>query len=154
MSMKSKLESAYAKALTGTFKVINPIKKTIKKTECEVHLYIQENALEILNCNGYSDEYKLFKEYKSKIDEGLVWADQDFKCYHHFYNPKEEKGMYGYDDNGNLITYSNIMSCDYTLPDVTGLKVSAVDRTGTTISWNKLDVAAGIVVTPEAVLRP
>ena len=97
--MKSKLESAYAKALTGTFKVINPIKKTIKKTECEVHLYIQENALEILNCNGYSDEYKLFKEYKSKIDEGLVWADQDFKCYHHFYNPKEEKGMYGYDDN-------------------------------------------------------
>ena len=32
MSMKSKLESAYAKALTGTFKVINPIKKTIKKT--------------------------------------------------------------------------------------------------------------------------
>lgn len=43
--MKSKLESAYAKALTGTFKVINPIKKTIKKTECEVHLYIQENAL-------------------------------------------------------------------------------------------------------------
>lgn len=30
MSMKSKLESAYAKALTGTFKVINPI-KTIKK---------------------------------------------------------------------------------------------------------------------------
>ena len=92
MSMKSKLESAYAKALTGTFKVINPIKKTIKKTECEVHLYIQENALEILNCNGYSDEYKLFKEYKSKIDEGLVWADQDFKCYHHFYNPKEEKG--------------------------------------------------------------
>ena len=29
--MKSKLESAYAKALTGTFKVINPIKKTIKR---------------------------------------------------------------------------------------------------------------------------
>ena len=29
--MKSKLESAYAKALTGTFKVISPIKRTIKK---------------------------------------------------------------------------------------------------------------------------
>ena len=53
MSMKSKLESAYAKALTGTFKVISPIKRTIKKTKCEVHLYIQENALEILNYNGY-----------------------------------------------------------------------------------------------------
>lgn len=97
--MKSKLESAYGKALTSTFKVVSPIKRTIKKTECEVHLYIQENALEILNINGYHDEFKLFKEYKSKMNEGLVWADQDFKCYQHFYNPKEEKGMYGYDEN-------------------------------------------------------
>ena len=31
--MKSKLESAYAKALTGTFKVISPIKRTIKKNK-------------------------------------------------------------------------------------------------------------------------
>ena len=30
-------------------------------------------------------------------------ADQDFKCYHHFYNPKEEKGMYGYEDNALTI---------------------------------------------------
>ena len=104
--MKSKLESAYAKALTGTFKAISPIKRTIKKTECEVHLYIQENALEILNFNGYYNEYKLFSEYKTKINEGLVWADQDFKCYHHFYNPKQEKGMYGYDDNALTIARS------------------------------------------------
>lgn len=54
--------------------------------------------------------------------------------------------LYGYDDNGNLITYSNIMSCDYTLPDVTGLKVQQWHRTGTTISWNKLDAADGYVV--------
>lgn len=104
--MKSKLESAYSKALTGTFKVISPIKRTIKKTECEVHLYIQENALEILNYHGYNEQYKLFKEYESKINEGLVWADQDFRCYHHFYNPKEKKGMYGYDDNALTIARS------------------------------------------------
>ena len=97
--MKSKLESAYAKALTGTFKAVSPIKRTIKKTECEVDIYIQNNALEILNHNGYISEWNLFNEYKSKINEGLVWADQDFKCYHHFYNPREEKGMYGYEDN-------------------------------------------------------
>lgn len=97
--MTSKLESAYAKALTGTFKVISPIKRTIKKTECEVHLYIQENALEILKLNDYNEEYELFNKYKSKINEGLVWADQDFRCYHHFYNPNEEKGIYGCDDN-------------------------------------------------------
>ena len=55
--MTSKLESAYSKALSSTFKVVSPIKRTIKKTECEVHLYIQENALEILNINGYKDEF-------------------------------------------------------------------------------------------------
>ena len=109
--MKSKLESAYAKALTGAFKAISPIKRTIKKTECEVHLYIQENALEILNHNDYNDEYKLFKKYQDKINEGLVWADQDFKCYHHFYNPKEQKGMYGYDDNALTVARSYYLKC-------------------------------------------
>ena len=44
MSMKSKLESAYAKALTGTFKVINPIKKTIKKLNVK-YTYIYKKIL-------------------------------------------------------------------------------------------------------------
>lgn len=106
MSMTSKLESAYSKALSSTFKVVSPIKRTIKKTECEVHLYIQENALEILNINGYKDEFNLFKEYRLKINEGLVWADQDFKCYHHFYDPRAEKGMYGDEDNALTVARS------------------------------------------------
>ena len=104
--MTSKLESAYSKALSSTFKVVSPIKRTIKKTECEVHLYIQENALEILNINGYKDEFNLFKEYRLKINEGLVWADQDFKCYHHFYDPRAEKGMYGDEDNALTVARS------------------------------------------------
>ena len=50
--MKSKLESAYAKALTGTFKVINPIKKTIKKTN--------------IKKNNYNPKYKLIEIMKRK----------------------------------------------------------------------------------------
>ena len=52
------------------------------------------------------DEYKFFKDYLTKINEGLVWADQDFKSYHHFYNPKEEKGIYGYDENALTVARS------------------------------------------------
>ena len=97
--MKRKIEKVYAKALTQTFKAINPIKKSIITTDCEVHLYIQDNALKTLLEYDYIEEYELFSRYIEYIDKGLVWADQDFKSYHHFYNPMEEKGMYGYDDN-------------------------------------------------------
>jgi len=106
MAMKKKLESAYATALASTFKAVNPIKKSIIKTTCEVHLFIQENSIDILKNEGYENEYKLFKEYLPQINQGLVWADQDFKSYHHFYNPKEGKGKYGYDDNAMTVAKS------------------------------------------------
>ena len=42
--MKSKLESAYAKALTGAFKAISPIKRTIKKLNVK-YIYIYKKML-------------------------------------------------------------------------------------------------------------
>ena len=77
--MKKRLENVCSTALSGTLKVVNPIKKTIIKTDCEVHLFIQKNALDILKDNKYINEYNLFIEYSSQINRGLVWADQDFK---------------------------------------------------------------------------
>lgn len=97
--MRKRIENVYGNVLTNTFKVVNPIKKTIINTDCEVHIFIQLNALEILKNEGYYREYIFFKTYISQINKGLVWADQDFKCYHHFYNPKEERGKFGYDEN-------------------------------------------------------
>lgn len=106
MSVKKRLENAYSTALKGTFKVVNPIKKTIIKTDCEVHIFIQESAMDILMNNGYQKEYKLFNEYLSHINKGLVWADQDFKSYHHFYNPNENKGKYGSDESALIVAKS------------------------------------------------
>lgn len=102
--MKKKIEKVYATALTKTFKVINPIKKSIITTDCEVHLYIQQNALDILKNEGYDVQYELFKLYLPQINQGLVWADQDFKSYHHFYNPKNKKGKYGYEENALILS--------------------------------------------------
>ena len=104
--MKKKIENAYATALKSTFKVVNPIKKSIIKTTCEVHIFIQESAMDILKNSHHESEYKFFKEYLPQINQGLVWADQDFKSYHHFYNPKEGKGKYGYDDNAMTVAKS------------------------------------------------
>ena len=101
--MKKKIENAYASALRGTFKVVNPIKKSIINTTCEVHLFIQNNALDMLKNSGYKNEYRFFKEYLTQMNQGLVWADQDFKSYHHFYNPIEGKGKYGYEENAMTV---------------------------------------------------
>ena len=84
--MKDALENVYAAALSNTFRIVAPIKRNIVKTDCEVHLFIQEKALNILKVNGYENEYNFFKIYMPQINKGLVWADQDFKCYHPFYN--------------------------------------------------------------------
>ncbi len=97
--MKRKIEKVYAKALTGTFKAVNPIKKSIIKNDCKIHLHINQDALDILNMYGYEEEYEFFLKHIHNVNRGLVWADQDFKSYHHFYNPKERRGMYGYEDN-------------------------------------------------------
>lgn len=104
--MKKKIENVCSTALQGTFKVVNPLKKTIITTDCEVHLFIQQNALDILKNNGYEREYNLFKEYSHQINKGLVWADQDFKSYHHFYNPKEKKGKYASETNALMVAKS------------------------------------------------
>ena len=97
--MKKRLENVCSTALSGTLKVVNPIKKTIIKTDCEVHLFIQKNALDILKHSQYIDEYNLFIKYLPQINRGLVWADQDFKSYSHFYNPRESKGLYASEYN-------------------------------------------------------
>ncbi|MEF9990975.1 MAG: zinc dependent phospholipase C family protein [Romboutsia sp.] len=102
--MKKKLENAYGTVLSSTLKAVNPLKKNIITTDCEVHIFIQENALDILKNNGYRKEYRFFKEFLPYINKGLVWADQDFKSYHHFYNPKKERGKFGYQDNALTVS--------------------------------------------------
>ncbi len=93
------IERAYGKVLKGTFRAINPIKKGVIKTDCKVHIKIQSHSLDILRMYGYDKEYDFFNKYIKYINKGLVWADQDFKSYHHFYNPDIKKGMYGYSEN-------------------------------------------------------
>lgn len=97
--MKNPLENTYSATINGTFKVLNPFKKVIIKTNCEVHKFIQKNALDILYQYGYKSEYNFFIEYVLDINKGIIWADQDFKSYYHFYNPNYPKNKFGSNDN-------------------------------------------------------
>lgn len=91
----SLLESTYGGFLRISFAMLNPLKRSVIKTQCQVHKFINLVALQILKNDGYIKEYSLFDEYINSINEGAVWADQDFKSSAHFYNPYTNKGLYG-----------------------------------------------------------
>ena len=103
--MKDRLEVICGKLISQTFRVINPIKKKIINTDCEVHLFIQKNALDVLKKEGFEKKAQFFNKFEPYINEGLVWADQDFKSYFHFYNPQIKRGMYG--NSTNAMTLAN-----------------------------------------------
>lgn len=81
--------------LKTVFGIANPVKKVIIKTQCEVHKFINVQAVSLLKNEGYIKEHAFFAEYIAEINDGAVWADQDFKSTSHFYNPYKKKGLYG-----------------------------------------------------------
>jgi phospholipase C len=91
----SLLERSYDTLLKAVFGISNPVKKSIIKTQCKVHKFINIHALNILRNDKCEREYNFFLSYIEDINKGAVWADQDFKSTHHFYNPYRKKGLYG-----------------------------------------------------------
>lgn len=89
------IERSYSFVFRNVLKAVNPLKKKVIKTECEVHQFINNQALNILKNDGFKEEYALFLDYIDLINKGTVWADQDFKSSNHFYNPYNGKGLYG-----------------------------------------------------------
>ncbi|MEW9121850.1 MAG: zinc dependent phospholipase C family protein [Thermotaleaceae bacterium] len=89
------LENAYGSILKTSFLVLNPLKRAVIKTQCKVHKFINIQALKILKQDGHIKAYEFFGTYIMDINDGAVWADQDFKSSGHFYNPYIKRGMYG-----------------------------------------------------------
>lgn len=96
--MRERIEKTYGSALRGVMYTVNPIKKKIIKTHCTIHKFLNLQAIAILKNEGYVKEYEFFKEYIIPLNEGVAWADQDFKSSNHFYHFNKGKGLYGFSD--------------------------------------------------------
>jgi phospholipase C len=96
--MRERFEKTYGKTLRGMMYAVNPIKKKIIKTHCTIHKFINMQAIEILRNEGYLKEYEYFKNHIKPLNEGVSWADQDFKSSNHFYHFSRGKGLYGFSD--------------------------------------------------------
>ncbi len=99
--MAGRFEKTYGKAFKYVLFIINPFKKKVIKTECQIHKFINEQALEILKNDRYLDAHYLFCDYIVDLNAGVVWADQDLKSSNHFYSPTKDKGLFG---NSNALS--------------------------------------------------
>lgn len=90
-----RIETIYNRVLSGVFTLANPIKKSVKRTECKVHICINYYALDAIINEKLLSQYNLFNAYIDNINEGAVWADQDFRSSNHFYNPFKKRGLFG-----------------------------------------------------------
>lgn len=93
--MSAIIEKSYSYLYKKIVTAVNPLKKKVIKTECIVHRFINNQAIEILRNDKHEELYAVFSKYIDDINEGVVWADQDFKSSNHFYNPNTKKGLYG-----------------------------------------------------------
>jgi len=94
--VKNKIEDTYGKTLRRLMITVNPIKKKIMKTHCIVHKFINIQAIEILKNKGYSEVHSFYKGYIKELNNGVTWADQDFKSSNHFYHHTKGTGLYGF----------------------------------------------------------
>ncbi|MBU5592825.1 zinc dependent phospholipase C family protein [Clostridium sp. MSJ-4] len=95
---KNKFEFTYGKALHGIMFAVNPLKKLVLKTHCIVHKFINIQAIQILNNDGYVEAGDYYRDHIKPLNEGVTWADQDFKSSNHFYHVTKGKGLYGFSD--------------------------------------------------------
>lgn len=96
--MRERFEKTYGNTVRGMMYAVNPIKKKIIKTHCTIHKFINIQAVEILKNEGFIKEYEYFKTHIKPLNEGVSWADQDFKSSNHFYHFSKGKGLYGFSD--------------------------------------------------------
>ncbi len=113
------IEKSYGYLYKKVVKAVNPLKKKVVRTECIVHKFINNQALEILKKDGHENIYRMLSKYAVNINEGAVWADQDFKSSNHFFNPNTKRGLYG-NSNAKIecLSYYNRAIREYMAGDV------------------------------------
>lgn len=57
------------------------------------HLFLNEQAVIILQNDKRKETYNIIKSYRPYIDLGNLWADKGWKCFAHYYRPENGKGI-------------------------------------------------------------
>jgi phospholipase C len=104
MYKQGAIEKTYGKLFRYATIAINPFKKVVIQTECQIHKFINFKSLDILKNDNFEEANTFFSDFIVQLNEGAVWADQDFKSSGHFYSPIKNKGLFGNKDALSLAT--------------------------------------------------
>ncbi|MBP2625299.1 MAG: phospholipase nuclease [Firmicutes bacterium] len=72
----------------------DPALQLIDRSYCITHQYCNDQALAILRENGFIHEVMLIGAYYEQLQDGVVWADLNWKNIHHFLHPKTRRGFW------------------------------------------------------------
>ncbi len=81
----------------------HPVWQQIDSSYCVTHQYCNDQALGILQKNGFIKEAMLLAAYYQQLQNGVIWADLNWKNIHHFLHPTTRRGFWH---------FSNA-ACDY-----------------------------------------
>lgn len=86
----------------------NPLLQTIDPSYCTTHQYCNEQALNILQHNGFIQETVLLRNYYKQLQDGVIWADLNWKNIHHFLHPKTRRGFWHFSNAaGDYLEFFN-----------------------------------------------
>lgn len=63
-------------------------------TQVSTHRLCNERAVDILQNDGWRSCYATFRDFKSDVDAGTLWADLYLKNSRHFYDPDADAGLF------------------------------------------------------------
>lgn len=71
-----------------------PIQRMIDRRGGDTHLFINDQAINILKYKRSIAVIKLVERNKTYIDLGNLWADKGWKCFAHYYKPNNRNGYF------------------------------------------------------------
>lgn len=86
------------KKVWPVFKILlsagTPIQRMLDRSGGDTHLFINDQAVNILKYKKSIAVIKLVERYKTYIDLGNLWADKGWKCFAHYYKPDNRNGYF------------------------------------------------------------
>lgn len=88
------LRAAVATSLKTMVFMESPMLQPIDRSCCTTHQYCNDKALDILHHHGFIQEVMLLGAYYKQLQDGVVWADSNWKNIHHFLHPHTRRGFW------------------------------------------------------------
>jgi phospholipase C len=100
-------------ACKALLSVVSPIQKIIDHIPGDTHVFINQQAIKILNNDGYQKLSRYLDHQMKFINEGVVWADKGWKNFSHYLDPYSNKGIWPWPNARNECNYHFKRSLKY-----------------------------------------